>query len=254
MHAAVIIPTYNERENIEELVDEILRLPEPPAIFIVDDNSPDGTGELADALARERRHVYVRHRPAKLGLGTAHIAGFKDALVGGYQYILTMDADFSHHPQYIPDLIGACHDHDVVIGSRYVKGGGTRYCRLRRRILSRTGNFVARVVLGLPAYDCTAGFRCYRRRVVESIDLNMIFADGYSFLIEMLCCVQIQDFRIGEVPIIYEDRWQGRSKISRQEIVKAMYTVLRLGWSLRVERPMSYSRAQGSGRSGIREL
>lgn len=249
MRAAVIIPTYNERENIEELVNEIQRLPEPPAIFIVDDHSPDGTGELADALAWERVDIYVRHRPTKMGLGTAHIAGFKDALMGSYQYILTMDADFSHHPRHIPHLIDACREHDVVIGSRYVKGGGTRYCRLRRRMLSRTANLVARVVLGLEAHDCTAGFRCYRRRVIESIDLDSIFSDGYSFLIETLYRIQNQGFRIGEIPIIYEDRWQGRSKISRQEIVKAMYTVLRLGWSQRVSRGQ---RRRGAEEPGCR--
>lgn len=242
MRAAVIIPTYNERENIGQLVDEIQRLPGPPAIFIVDDHSPDGTGELADLLARERRGISVRHRPAKLGLGTAHIAGFRDALVGNYPYILTMDADFSHHPRYIPDLIAACQEYDVVIGSRYVKRGGTRDCRLRRRMLSRTANLVARIVLGLHAHDCTAGFRCYRRRVLEAVDLDVIFSDGYSFLIEMLYHVQNQGFQIGEAPIIYEDRWQGRSKISRQEIFKAVYTVFRLGWSQRIARPMPFSR------------
>lgn len=242
MRAAVVIPTYNERENIEELVDEIQRLPESPAVYIVDDNSPDGTGELADALAQKRADIYVRHRSGKLGLGTAHIAGFKDALLGSYQFILTMDADFSHHPHYIPALISACGENDVVIGSRYVKGGGTRYCRLRRRIFSRSANLVARTVLGLQAHDCTAGFRCYQRRVLETIDLDSIFSDGYSFLMEMLYCIQNSGFRIGEVPIIYEDRWQGRSKISRQEIAKAMYTVLRLGWSQRVGGLLPFSK------------
>lgn len=242
MSAAVIIPTYNERENLGELVDQIQSLPDSLAVFIVDDHSPDGTGELADVLVRERHGIYVRHRPAKLGLGTAHIAGFKDALAGKYRYILTMDADFSHHPHYIPDLLEACQEYDVVIGSRYVEGGGTRYCRLRRRIFSRSANLVARVALGLHARDCTAGFRCYRRQVLEAIDLDAIFSDGYSFLIEMLYHAQNLGFRIGEVPIIYEDRWQGRSKISRQEVVKAVYTVFRLGWSRRIGRPMPFSR------------
>lgn len=242
MRAAVVIPTYNERENIEELVGELQNLSEPPAIFIVDDGSPDGTGELADALAEAGSSIHVRHRAGKLGLGTAHIAGFKDALRGDYQYILTMDADFSHHPQYIPALIEACHDYDVVIGSRYVTEGGTRYCRLSRRVFSRTANLVAQVVLGLQAHDCTAGFRCYRRQVLESTDLDAIFSDGYSFLMEMLYRIQEQGFRIGEVPIVYEDRWQGRSKISRQEVFKAMYTVLRLGWSQRIGGPLPFSR------------
>lgn len=234
MRAVVVIPTYNERENIVDLVDHVRHLPEPPATLIVDDNSPDGTGDLADALARERPNVYVLHRPRKLGLGTAHIAGFRYALAENYDYVLTMDADFSHHPRHIPGLIEACRECDVVIGSRYVKGGGTHHCRLRRRMLSRTANFVARVALGLHARDCTAGFRCYRRQVLEAIDLDAIFSDGYSFLIEMLYHIQNQDLRIGEVPIIYEDRWQGRSKISRQEIFKAMRTVVRLGWNQRM--------------------
>lgn len=242
MRAAVIIPTYNERENIVELVDQIQGLPEPPAIFIVDDHSPDGTGELADALARERPNLHIRHRPTKLGLGTAHIVGCRDALAAGYQRVLTMDADFSHHPLYIPELIQASHEYDVVIGSRYVTGGGTHRCRLRRRGFSRMANWVARVALGLEAHDCTAGFRCYRREVLATIDLDTILSDGYSFLIEMLYRVQNHGFRIGEIPIIYEDRWQGRSKISRQEIFKAAYTVLRLGWSRRIGGPMPFSR------------
>ena len=234
MRAIVVIPTYNERENIVDLVDHVQRLPGPPATLIVDDNSPDGTGDLADTLAQENTDVYVLHRPRKLGLGTAHIAGFRYALAASYDYILTMDADFSHHPQYIPALIAACREYDVVIGSRWVPGGGMRHCRFRRRLLSRTANFVARAALGLHARDCTAGFRCYRRPVLEAIDLDAIFSDGYSFLMEMLYHIQNQGFRIGEVPIIYEDRWQGRSKISQQEILKAMQTVARLGWNQRV--------------------
>jgi dolichol-phosphate mannosyltransferase len=228
MRTAVIIPTYNERENLAGLVDEIQQLPDPPAIFIVDDASPDGTGQLADVLARDRPDIYVRHRTAKLGLGTAHIAGFHAALRNGCQYVITMDADFSHRPRYIPSLLDACRDHDVVIGSRYISGGGTRHCRLRRRLLSRVANFTARTTLGLEARDCTAGFRCYRRDVLEAVDLDGVFSDGYSFLIEMLYRIQSRGFRVGEVPIIYEDRWQGRSKISRQEIFKAVQTVLRL--------------------------
>ncbi|MFQ5593271.1 MAG: polyprenol monophosphomannose synthase [Anaerolineae bacterium] len=236
MRAVVVIPTYNERENIVDLVDQIQQLPEPPATLIVDDNSPDGTGDLADSLARERSNVYVLHRPRKLGLGTAHIAGFRYALAENYDFVLTMDADFSHHPKYIPGLIEACRQCDVAIGSRYVRGGGTRHCRLRRRMLSWIANLVARFTLGLQARDCTAGFRCYHRQVLESIKLDAVFSDGYSFLIEMLFRIQTRGFQIGEVPIIYEDRWQGRSKISRQEILKAVYTVLRLGWNQRLGR------------------
>ncbi len=229
MRAAVIVPTYNERDNIAELVRAIRLLPHPPAVFIIDDNSPDGTGEIADRLAGELPDVYVHHRPAKLGLGTAHVAGFKMALTLGFNLVLTMDADFSHHPQYIPDLLEASRRFDVVIGSRYVGGGGTRSWGLGRRVLSRTANMVARTTLGLDAHDCTAGFRCYHRRVLESIHFEGILSDGYSFLVELLYQVQRQGFRIGEVPILFEDRRQGRSKISRAEILKAVFTVFRLG-------------------------
>jgi glycosyltransferase involved in cell wall biosynthesis len=229
MRAAVIIPTYNERENIALLVGEVQRLATPPAIFIVDDNSPDGTGAVADELAREGSDIFVQHRSGKLGLGTAHIAGIRHALMGGYSFIMTMDADFSHHPRYIPALLEACQVYDVVVGSRYVKHGDTRDCRLRRRVLSQTANWVVRHGLGLRARDCTAGFRCYQRRVLETINLDAIFSDGYSFLIEMLYRAQNHGFQIGEIPIIFENRWQGRSKISRDEIFKAMGTIVRLG-------------------------
>lgn len=230
MKSAVIIPTYNERDNIETLAKEILALGDITEIIIVDDNSPDGTGKIADELTKVYRGVKVLHRPAKLGLGTAYIAGFKRALASGTDYILTMDADFSHHPRYIPDLLARNQDAQLVIGSRYVDGGGTANCGLQRQILSRGANTFARLVLGLKAHDCTAGFRCYHRQVLESIELDEIFSDGYSFLIEMLYKCQRRGWEIGEVPIIFEDRRRGASKISRREIFKALYTVLRLSW------------------------
>ena len=225
----VIVPTYNERENIRPLVEQLLSLPLEVHVVVVDDNSPDRTGEIADELAARNSHVRVLHRSGKLGLGTAYIAGFKTALSMGADRILTMDADFSHNPRYIPDLINRSRDADLVIGSRYVHGGGTRYCTLPRKVLSWGSNAFAKMVLWLPAMDCTAGFRCYRREVLESIDLDTIFSDGYSFLIEMLYRVQRQGWRVAEVPIIFENRRRGASKISRQEIIKAMYTVIRLG-------------------------
>ena len=229
MKTAVIIPTYNEKENIRILIGELLALPLPLETIIVDDNSPDGTGEIADELAKTHPQVHVIHRPRKLGLGTAHIAGFKKALEMGMDCVLTMDADFSHHPRYIPALVEKCKEADLVIGSRYVRGGGTLYCTLPRRILSWGANAFAKTVLWLHARDCTAGFRCYRREVLESISLDEIFSNGYSFLIEMLYRCQQQGWRIAEVPIIFENRRRGASKISRQEILRAMYTVLRLG-------------------------
>jgi dolichol-phosphate mannosyltransferase len=246
MKTAVIIPTYNESDNIEALAREILTLrlgPSPGSrgtsgvapgdvteIIIIDDNSPDGTGEIADELTRAYRGIKVIHRPAKLGLGTAHTAGFRKALALGADCIVTMDADFSHHPRYIPNLIAKSRYAHLVIGSRYVDGGGTLNWGLQRQVLSRGANTFARLVLGLKAHDCTAGFRCYRREVLESIELDEIFSDGYSFLIEMLYKCQQKGWEIAEVPIIFEDRRHGASKISQREIFKALYTVLCLGW------------------------
>jgi len=168
------------------------------------------------------------HRPAKLGLGTAHIAGMRCAVGLGLDPIGTMDADFSHHPRYIPALIAGIGNADVMIGSRYVPGGGTVDFKFHRRMLSRGANAFARTMLGLRANDCTAGFRVYRREVLDSIDLDAIFSNGYSFLIEILFLVQSAGWKVGESPILFEDRREGTSKISRREIAKAIYTVLRL--------------------------
>jgi glycosyltransferase involved in cell wall biosynthesis len=224
----VIIPTYNERENIAALVEEIVALGLGSGVIIVDDNSPDGTGDLADALALRYPAVQVIHRPGKLGLGTAHIVGMKRALAQDVSHVVTMDADFSHHPRYIPDLLALMPAFDLVIGSRYVPGGGTLCCSVARRALSRGANRFARGMLRLRASDATAGFRAYRRSVLESIALDGIFSNGYSFLIEMLYRSQQQGWQVGEVPIIFENRQRGASKISRTEILKAMQTVLRL--------------------------
>lgn len=230
MPPAVVIPTYNESDNIEKLIGEILALPSNAQVVVVDDNSPDGTGALVDSIAARDSRVHVVHRPSKMGLGTAHIAGMRRAFSLDLEPIVTMDADFSHHPRYIPDLLAGLAQFDLMIGSRYVPGGGTRFFSAKRILLSSGGNIFARWMLGLKALDCTAGFRAYRRTVLESIDLDHVFSNGYSFLIEMLFLCQSRGWRIGEVPIIYEDRRAGKSKISRTEIVKATYTVLRLFW------------------------
>ncbi len=226
----VIIPTYNEKENIADLVGQVMALPLAGLeAVIVDDNSPDGTGDIADALAEEYSgRVHVVHRPGKLGLGTAYIAGFKAALSRRPQRIMTMDADFSHNPAYIPAMVEASTYFDLVIGSRYVPGGGAENCTLLRILLSKGANFLAKTLLGLYAGDCTAGFRCYRRVVLETIPLDAIFSNGYSFLIEMLFLTQQAGFTVGEVPITFANRTRGASKISRDEIIKAQYTVLRL--------------------------
>jgi len=226
---AIIIPTYNERANLADLVTEILALDIGARIIVVDDNSPDGTGELAQRLAeRYPQQVEVIRRPAKMGLGTAYTAGFKRALAMGADYILTMDADFSHSPCYIPALLATCQQCDLAIGSRYIPGGGVRNWGLERRLLSRGANALARLILGLRAHDATAGFRCYRREVLAAIEPDSIFADGYSYLIEMLYRCQQRGYRIGETPIIFTDRRHGASKISSWEIVKAAGTLLRL--------------------------
>jgi dolichol-phosphate mannosyltransferase len=229
----VIVPTYNERENIKALVTQLLALPTGVLVIVVDDNSPDGTGDIADRLAEENPgRIDVIHRAGKLGLGTAYIAGFRRALAGGADLICTMDADFSHNPRYIPDMVAKIDQgYDLVIGSRYVPGGGSSGCTFDRKLLSWGANAFARTVLGLRAHDTTAGFRCYRREVLESVQLDEIKASGYSFLIEMLHRVRRRGWQVGEVPIVFENRRLGTSKISRTEITRAMGTVLRLGWA-----------------------
>ncbi|HET7375445.1 MAG TPA: polyprenol monophosphomannose synthase [Anaerolineae bacterium] len=228
LKSVVIVPTFNERENIEILLGDLLALPIDLNVIVVDDGSPDGTGELADHWAAKTDRVQVIHRASKLGLGTAYIAGFKRALSAGFDRIMTMDADFSHHPRYIPAMIELSRVCDMVIGSRYVKGGGTLNCTFKRRTLSRGANMFAKMTLGLRARDCTAGFRCYRHEVLESIELDSIFSNGYSFLIEMIYYVQRRGWQIGEVPIVFEDRRRGKSKISQSEVFRALQTVLRL--------------------------
>ncbi|MDX1688782.1 MAG: polyprenol monophosphomannose synthase [Candidatus Promineifilaceae bacterium] len=225
----MIVPTYNEADNLDELLAQLLALPVSLRVVVVDDNSPDGTGALADRwAARHPGRVVVVHRPAKLGLGTAYIAGFRRALEEDAGYVMTMDADFSHNPRYIPQMIAMARRKHVVIGSRYVDGGGSLNCTWKRIVLSHAANLFARSLLGLRAKDATAGFRLYHREVLESIPLGQIFSNGYSFLIEMLFMCQRRGWSIGEVPIIFEDRRKGKTKISRNEIFKAQYTVLRL--------------------------
>lgn len=224
----VVIPTYNEKENIVILTNQILALPLNAKVIVVDDNSPDGTGQLMDELAAQNPRVSVIHRPGKLGLGTAHIAGLKKGLAEGADLLITMDADFSHDPSYIPALVALTNHYHVAIGSRYIPQGGVVNWGWQRRFLSWTANQVARLLLGLQAHDCTAGFRCYHREVLLNIDLDRIFSNGYSFLVEMLFKCQRQGYTIAETPIIFANRERGQSKISQQEIYKAINTVLQL--------------------------
>ena len=229
MRIFITIPTYNEKENMESLVTHLLALPTKVYVIVVDDNSPDGTGEIADRLVLENiGRVSVKHRPGKLGLGTAYIAGFKEALARGADLVCSMDADFSHNPRYVPAIVDKINQgYDLVIGSRYMQGGGSTQ-PLDRKVVSWGANTVARALLGLHAHDTTAGFRCYRRQALESLDLDSIKSSGYSFLFEMLFRVERRGWKVGEVPIIFEDRRLGTSKISRNEIVKALVTLLRL--------------------------
>ncbi len=225
----MIVPTYNESENLARLVGRLRQLPGDIHILIVDDASPDGTGAIADAIAACDASVHVLHRTGKLGLGTAYKAGFYFGIERGYDYICTMDADFSHSPESLPDLLNlAAAGYDLVIGSRYVKGGAVVGSPPLRKLISYTANALAHTLLGVTARDCTAGFRCYRRHVLEAIDLETIFSSGYSFLVEMAFTVERAGFRIGETPITFVNRTQGASKINKLEIYKAMYTILRL--------------------------
>ena len=231
MKSVVIIPTFNEHDNIDTLIADLLALPADLSVIVVDDNSPDGTGRRADTWAARGGRGRGIHRARQLGPGAGDLAGFRRALADGFDRVLTMDADFSHHPRYIPALIELSRDTDLVIGSRYVRGGGTLNCTLKRRALSRGANAFARLMLGLQARDATAGVRCYRREVFASIDMDTLFSNGYSFLIEMLYRVERKGWAVGEVPVVFNDRRLGVSKISRQEVYRAMYTVLRLSAS-----------------------
>ena len=227
--ALMIVPTYNERQNLPELVRQLRALPGNVHVLVVDDNSPDGTGALADTLAQADPGVAVLHRAGKQGLGTAYKAGFTYALARSYQYICTMDADFSHNPASLPALLDkAAAGHDLVVGSRYVPGGGVVGWPAGRKLISFTANQLAHLFLGITTRDCTAGFRCYRRTVLETIPLDTLFSGGYSFLIEMAFLVESAGFRVGEVPITFVNRTLGDSKISKAEIYKAFYTLLRL--------------------------
>jgi dolichol-phosphate mannosyltransferase len=227
MKTLIIIPTYNELENLRPLLQEIFSYAQETDVLIVDDNSPDGTGKLADEIHNENPQVHVLHRAGKLGLGTAYIAGFKYAVAHDYDAAFEMDADFSHDPRYLPDFLKAIEHADLVIGSRYIPGGGTPNWSFLRRFISGGGNIFARFMLGIPVQDCTAGFRCYRRQVLESIDLDTIQSQGYAFQVEMAYRVMRQGFKIVETPIVFMDRRIGKSKMSRKIVIEAFIYVLR---------------------------
>ena len=224
----VVIPTYNERENIARLCRDVLSQADSIEVLVVDDNSPDGTAELVESLAAAEPRIHLLRRPGKLGLGTAHIAGYRWALERDYGLVVTMDADFSHPPERIPDMIRASGEFHVVIGSRYVEGGGYENWPARRVFLSATANWVARTFLRLKARDCTGAFRCFRREVLEAVPLENIRARGYSFQEEMLWQCTRPEWQIGEVPITFVDRAAGASKISLREMIGGVLTIVRL--------------------------
>lgn len=229
--ALVIIPTYNEIENIERLVAEVLALESPHVVFeilVVDDASADGTGQAVARLARTNRRVHLLERPARLGLGTAYVAGFRYALEQQFEFAATMDADFSHDPPYLPVFAEAIRRADLVIGSRYIPGGGVRNWGLGRRILSAVANFVARSVAGLKTHDCTTGYRLYRAELLRKLNLDKIKSHGYSCLMELVFVSERAGARIVESPIIFVDRRAGHSKVSHKEIYRAFATLYRL--------------------------
>jgi dolichol-phosphate mannosyltransferase len=223
----IVIPTYNEAENLVKLLNQIFALHSDFHIIIVDDNSPDGTGAIADALSRKDYRVSVIHRPMKAGLGTAYVEGFKEALLKGADLIFEMDADFSHDPKYLQDFLEASKKADLVIGSRYVNGVRVEGWRFRRLLLSKLANIFVSYVMVRPVWDFTAGFRCYQRRVLETIDLRKIRSDGYAFQIEMVYLTFKHGFRVFEVPIIFRERQYGASKISRRVIWEAFWLTFR---------------------------
>ncbi len=232
----VVVPTYNEAENVDRLLrttaDELDRLiPGEYSILVVDDNSPDGTGAIAEAIARELPVVEVLHRAEKTGLGHAYLEGFARALAGGAELVIEMDADFSHDPRYLGRLLAASRNADLVLGSRYVDGGGVRDWGLLRRMISRGGGLYARMILGVHVRDLTGGFKCIRREVLEAIDLASVRAEGYVFQIEVTYRALLAGFTVTEVPIVFCDRRAGTSKMSARVAAEAMWLVPRLRMS-----------------------
>jgi dolichol-phosphate mannosyltransferase len=229
--AIVIVPTYNERDNITKLIPAVLEKDPRLEILVVDDASPDCTGQIVDATAAENPRVHVLHRAGKMGLGTAYLAGFRWGLEQGYDYLFEMDADFSHDPNHLPQFLDAIKDADLVLGSRYRKGKVTVVnWPMTRLILSFFANFYARAVTGLPLEDSTGGFKCFRRSVLEAVDLNAVRSNGYAFQIEMSFRVWKKGFRIVEIPIVFVDRTEGESKMSRKIVREAVWMVWRLRW------------------------
>lgn len=236
--ALIVVPTYNERDNVQGFIEHLLAAVPGVDVLFVDDNSPDGTGAVLDTLAAAEPRIHVMHRAGKLGLGTAYIEGFGWGLERGYAYLIEMDADGSHDPKYLAQMLALAEDGaDVVVGSRYVPGGGTENWGLGRQIISRGGGLYARTVLGVDTRDLTAGFMCWRRSALEAIDLATITSNGYSFQIEMKYRAIKHGLRVVETPIMFVDRRVGQSKMSRAIFVEALLQVWRLRFGRRVMGP-----------------
>jgi len=228
----VVMPTYNERENVPVIVPLVLAQHPGIQILIVDDNSPDGTGAIADEMAAADSRIHVLNRAGKLGLGTAYVAGFNWALERDYQFVFEMDSDFSHNPDHIPEFLEAAQEYDLVLGSRYLKGVTVINWPMSRLLLSYFANKYARIVTGLPFSDTTGGFKCYRREVLEGIDLDRIRSEGYSFQIETTFRAWRKGFKLGEITIVFSDRSEGMSKMSGKIMREAVWRV----WKLRLMR------------------
>lgn len=227
----VIVPTYNECENIARIIEAVLSQDQRLEILIVDDSSPDGTGEIVDEIIARNPRVHIHRRPKKMGLGTAYVAGFRWALAHEYAYVFEMDADFSHDPGHLPEFLRTIQGADLVLGSRYREGKVTVVnWPIARLILSYFANVYARFVTGMPLWDATGGFKCFRRAVLESIDLSKVVSNGYAFQIEMSFRAWKKGFRIIEIPIVFVDRTEGQSKMSKSIVREAIWMVWRLRW------------------------
>lgn len=231
MEILIIVPTYNERENIEEIIHTVLNVDKRIEILVVDDNSPDATGEIVDKIVKREKRVKIIHREKKMGLGSAYVRGFKYALEHGYDYIFEMDADFSHNPADIPSFLDEMKDNDLVLGSRYAYGISVVNWPISRLLLSYFANLYARKITGVPVHDLTGGFKCFRREALDGIDLTKISSGGYAFQIEIDYKVYKKGFRVKEIPITFIERKEGSSKMTKKIIWEAFFLV----WRLRIE-------------------
>ena len=236
VRALVVLPTYNEVDNVEPLIEALLQRATESEILVVDDGSPDGTADRVDQIRSTEPRVHLLRRPGKMGLGSAYLAGFEWGIDNGHDLLVTMDADLSHDPSHLPDLLEASAESPLVIGSRYVEGGGVRNWPWHRRMLSSGANSYARAILGLDVRDCTSGYRCYRKEAIETAKVFDVRSNGYSFLYETLARISATGFNVAERPIVFEQRRAGKSKINSSEIFVAMWRVLKEGLRSRRQR------------------